>query len=378
MSKVISKIRCYNPSFKNTPQGNKNHLYYIARRNMAIANEKGVSTFGEIDGINVQEAHLKEIAKEINRKSLERTNIYRGIISLKELDALKLGYDKQSNWNELMQRQVYDIAKELGISPLNTQWVAVVHLKKGNPHLHYMLWDKDQKINSCFITTKQQCKVRELLTKDIFEDELQEYYDIQNDIKSKFRSNAIALEIKSFDKGACIGKIAYINYSNSELKEIMKRFKDIKQSVSDSGRLAYKLMPKDIKQKIDEFVKLFLDINVDFKNEYEKYIKTAGNIGKCYSGNSKKYYENKAKKELNTILGNQLLNSIKMINYEKKQEKIIAKNLLQELFRFLSILNDSNEAKLNLYSNYRGEMSKQAKKDFARSKSNASSINWEQ
>lgn len=92
----------------------------------------------------------------------------------------------------------------------------------------------------------------------------------------------------------------------------------------------------------------------------------------------KKYYENKAKKELNTILGNQLLNSIKMINYEKKQKKIIAKNLLQELFRFLSILNDSNEAKLNLYSNYRGEMSKQAKKDFARSKSNASSINWEQ
>ena len=377
MSKVISKIRCYNPSFKNTPQGNKNHLYYIARRNMAISNEKGVSTFGEIDGINVKEAHLKEIAKEITRKSVRKTNIYRGIISLKESDALKLGYDKQSNWNELMQRRVYDIAKELGISPLNTQWVAVVHLKKGNPHLHYMLWDKDQKINSYFITTKQQCKVRELLTKDIFEDELQEYYDVQNDIKSKFRSNVIALEIKAFDKGACIGKVPYINYSNSELKEIMKKFKDIKQSISSNGRLAYKLMPKDMKKKIDEFVKLFLDINVDFKNEYERYIETAGNIGKCYGGNSKKYYENKARKDLNTILGNQLLNSIKMINYENKQEKLIAKNLLQELFRFLSILNDSNEAKLDLYSNYRKEMSKQAKKDYARNKSNASSISWE-
>ena len=132
-----------------------------------------------------------------------------------------------------------------------------------------------------------------------------------------------------------------------------------------------------MKKKIDEFVKLFLDINVDFKNEYERYIETAGNIGKCYGGNSKKYYENKARKDLNTILGNQLLNSIKMINYENKQEKLIAKNLLQELFRFLSILNDSNEAKLDLYSNYRKEMSKQAKKDYARNKSNASSISWE-
>lgn len=378
MSKVISKVRCYNPSFKDTPSGNRNHLYYIARRNMALQNEKGVATFGEIEGIDVANANLTDIGKEIIRKSNKRTNIYRGIISLKEDEALELGYDKQKTWEELMQRRVYDIASKLNIPPLNVQYVGVVHLKKGNPHLHYMLWDKNQGINSYFITTKQQCEIRELLTKDIFEDELQEYYDIQDEIKSSFRNNAMALEIKAFDKRSCIGKLAYIKYSDSELKEMIKRFKDIKNNISSEGRLAYKLMPKDVKTKIDEFVKLFLDSNTDFKNEYNRYIETSGKVGKCYGKDSKSYYEKKAKKELDIILGNQLLNAIKMINYEKKQEKILARNLLQEMFRFLSILNESNEAKLNLYTNYKGEMSKQAKKDFIHNKANASSINWEQ
>lgn len=377
MSKVISKVRCYNPSFKDTPSGNRNHLYYIARRNMALQNEKGVATFGEIEGIDVANANLTDIGKEIVKKSKKRTNIYRGIISLRENEALELGYDKQENWKELMQRKVYDIAKILNIPFLNVQYVGVVHLKKGNPHLHYMLWDKNQGVNSYFITTKQQCEIRELLIKDIFEDELQKYYDMQDKTKSEFRNRAVAMEIKAFDKRNCVGKLAYIDYDKIQINEMIKRFKDIKRSISSEGRLAYKLMPKDIKIKIDEFVKLFLDLNVDLKREYDSYIETSGKIGKLYGENSKNYYEKKAKKELDIILGNQLLNSIKMINYEKRQEKRIAGTLLQEMFRFLSILNESNGAKLNLYTNYKNEMSKQAKKDFIHNKANASSINWE-
>lgn len=278
MSKVISKVRCYNPSYSNTTQGNKNHLYYIARRNMAIRNEKGVPTFGEIDGLDVENAPLKDIAREIGIKSDKRTNIYRGIISLRENEALELGYDKQKEWKELMQRRVYDIGKELGIPPLNCQWVAVVHLKKGNPHLHYMLWDKSQKINDYFITTKQQCKIRELLTKYIFDDELQEYYNIQDEIKSNLRNNAMAIEMKAFDNKNCVGKLAYINMSDKVVKELIYKFRVIKQSIPKQGRINYAFMSADVKNKIDEFTNLCIDNNIDFKNEYQKYIETAGKI----------------------------------------------------------------------------------------------------
>ena len=378
MSKVISKVRCYNPSLSETPKGNASHLYYISNRKMAMRNEKGISTFGEVEGINLEEVKPKEIAKKIREKSENKTNIYRGIISLRTKEALELGFDKQEEWKELMKRRVYDIGKKLGIPPLNVQWVGVVHLKKSNIHLHYILWDKAQTINNYFISTKKQNEIRELLTKDIFDDELQKYYDIQNEVKGKLREEVISLEMKAFDKRNCIGKIAYINMPNTVIKELMELFREIKDELPKDGRLNYAFMPDEIKKKINRFTAIFINNNIDVKNEYDKYIDTAGKIGVMYGESSKVYYQKKAKKELEKILGNQLLNSIKILKKEQLQEKATINNIFQEMFRFLSVLNESNESKLNLYTNYKNEMSKQAKKDFARNKANASSINWEQ
>ena len=378
MSKVISKVRCYSPSLKNTPSGNVNHLHYIARRNMAISNEKGVSTFGDIESIDVESAHLKEIAEHIGKKSTNKTNVYRGIISLKEESALHLGYDKQAEWKDLMNRRVYDIANTLGIPTPNVEWVAVVHLKKGNPHLHYMVWDKRQEINDYFISIQKQTKIRELLTKDIFNEELLKYYNLQNDTKNTFRNKALALEIKAFDKSNCIGKLAYTNIPNKVITDLYKRFNEVKQRLPKSGRLTYAFMPDDVKLKINEFMQILKDSNIDLQNECAKYIQTSSSIGAMYGDGSKKYYEKKAIQELDKLLGNQFLNAVKMLNLEQFENKTLVNNLVQEMFRFLSILNESNEAKYNLYKNYKGEMSKQAKRDFAINKANSSNMNWEQ
>lgn len=343
---------------------------------MAIHNEKGVATFGDIEGIDVESAHLKEIAEHIGKKSANKTNVYRGIISLKEDSALQLGYDKQEEWKDLMNRRVYDIANTLGITTTNVEWVAVVHLKKGNPHLHYMVWDKQQEINDYFISVQKQCKIRELLTKDIFNEELQQYYNLQNDTKSTLKNKMLALEIKAFDKSNCIGKLAYTNIPNKTIIDLIKRFKEIKNLLPDTGRLNYQFMPDEIKAKINEFMQILKNNNIDLKNECDKYIQTSASIGAMYGEGSKKYYEKKAIKDLEKILGNQFLYAVKMLNLELLEKKTLVNNLLQDMFRFLSILNESNEAKLNLYNNYKGEMSKQAKRDFAINKANSSNMEW--
>lgn len=376
MSKVISKVRCYNPSKSNTTSGNVNHLYYIARRNMTLKNENGIPTFGEIDNIDVENAKLKDIAREIAHKSNKKTNIYRGIISLKEEDALQLGYDKREEWKALMERKVYDIGKKLGVPPLNCQWVAVVHYKKNNPHIHYMLWDKEQKINDYFITSRKQNEIREMITKEIFEDEFQKYYNIQDEIKSNFRDKELALSLKAFDFKNCVGKIAYINLSEKTINEMQKLFKNIKSNIPKEGRITYSYMPENVKKDIDKFMKLFIENNIDFKNEYEKYIETAGKIGKMYGEKSEKYYISKAESEIKRILGNQLLKSIKSIKSEEYLKKALVRNCLQELFRTLSKLTENSQAKLDLKI-FRGELSKQAKIEYAIKKANASTIDWE-
>ena len=98
MAKVISKLRAYSPNKKETPVGNVKHLYYIATRTNAVANEYGSTIFGYYDYKNIpKNIQKKEVAKYIKNISENKNNVYRGIVSLKEEDAIRLGFNKREN-----------------------------------------------------------------------------------------------------------------------------------------------------------------------------------------------------------------------------------------------------------------------------------------
>ena len=377
MSKVVSKIRCYNPSQKNSISGNLNHLSYISGRNMAMFNEKGIATIGDVENIVVNETRAEELKQYLYKIATSKTNIYRGIISIREYDALELGYDKQNTWNDMMKRNIYDIGKKLNLSITGMEWLGVVHIKKGNPHIHYMIWDKNQKINRYFINTYKQDEIRKLLIKDIFSNELSMYYEELNNSKKTLRDKAISIEIKAFDNSKCLGKIAYINkLSDKEINNLLEKFKDIKNNLPKTGALKYSYMTSELKQKINGFIYNLLECNFELKNEYLKYIETSKKIGSLYGESEKKSLEKKAKEKLENILGNQVLTCIKQLNIEQFKKQVIIEGIIQNLFRTLSIIVESNEAKHELYKNYRGEMSKQAKRDYAKNKCNSSNIEW--
>ena len=105
MVKVISKLRAYSPNKKDTPTGNIKHLYYIATRTNALTNEYGSSIFGYYNYRNLQpDIQKKEVAKYIKNISQEKNNIYRGIISLRESDAIRLGYDNRKQWEIMIKK----------------------------------------------------------------------------------------------------------------------------------------------------------------------------------------------------------------------------------------------------------------------------------
>ncbi len=377
LSKVISKIRCYNPSERNTVSGNVNHLSYIANRNMAVYNDNGVSTFGDIETIDVENTDIKELKKYISEIGKQKINIYRGIISMKEKDCLELGYDNQQTWKDMMNRNIYDIGKKLGLSMSGMEWIAVVHMKKDNPHIHYQLWDKKQTINRYFINVNTQEEIRKLLVKDIFDNELHSYYKLLDNSKENIKQNAILKEIKAFDNRYCNKKIAFLkNIKLKDLNKLLKLYNNIKNELPKTGSLKYEYMTKEIKQDINIFIKELMNYNVDLKNEYYTYIEVSKNIGKLYGEDNKKEMENKAIKQLDKILGNKFLNSIKEINKEKISNQVFINHIIQNLYSLLSILIDSNESKYDLYRNYKCEMSKQAKKDLAKNRANINTMSW--
>lgn len=228
MVKVISKLRAYSPNKKDTPTGNIKHLYYIATRTNALTNEYGSSIFGYYNYRNLQpDIQKKEVAKYIKNISQEKNNIYRGIISLRESDAIRLGYNNRKQWEIMIKKNIQEIAKVMNIPFSRLEYCGVVHLKKGNPHLHYMFWDRSQKINRCYISTYQQNKIRDIVTKGIYNEELQELYVQRDKIKKDLKNRDLVEEMKAINIENCNPKIPYIKIKNKDRKILIGEFKRI-------------------------------------------------------------------------------------------------------------------------------------------------------
>lgn len=234
MAKVISKLRAYSPNKKDTPTGNIKHLYYIATRKNAVINEYGSSIFGYYNYGNLKsDIQKKEVARYIKTISEEKNNVYRGIVSLREDDAIRLGYTNRKQWETMIQKNIQEIAKVMNIPFSRLEYCGVVHLKKGNPHLHYMFWDRNQKISRCYISEYQQNRIRDIITKGIYKEELQELYNERDTIKNDLRNRDLVEEMKTINIENCDSKIPYTKIQN----------KDRKKLISDFKRIA-KLLPK--------------------------------------------------------------------------------------------------------------------------------------
>lgn len=189
---LISKIRCPSPNKAGTIKRNMNYVEYIATRegvdltdidcNDELVRDAGrdVENYFESgnqrlssNGLfgNIDTTNLKAVSRHLGDLSKEGRNIYRGIVSLSEEDALNLGYDQKQKWADYMRAVIPDVAKEFGIEISKLQWTAAVHMEKGHPHCHYMFWSKEDKISSPFIHESKQNKIREFLSKEMFKEE---------------------------------------------------------------------------------------------------------------------------------------------------------------------------------------------------------------
>lgn len=238
MAKVITKLRAYSPNKPETPRGNMKHLYYISGRVQAIKNEYGSAIFGYYNYQDLREdIKRKEVARYIKNISEDKNNVYRGIISLKEEDAMRLGYTNRKMWETMLKKNIQEIAKVVNVPFSRLEYCGVVHYKKGNPHLHYMFWDREQKINRCFISEYQQNKIRDIVTKGIYKEELQELYEERDSIKQELKNVDLIEEMKISNIENCISKIPYSKMKAKDRKSLISEFKEIAKKLPKKRKI---------------------------------------------------------------------------------------------------------------------------------------------
>ena len=419
MKNVVFKLKFNHPNKAKTPKLNVNHFKYICKRPWAVHNkgqdfccfgkvsELGYNKFGDINDFSKVCSHIKE-------KSKNKTTFYKGIISLKEEDAVEKSFDNREKLEELLKNNANKIAKQMGIKTEDFDYVCSVHMEEGHPHIHFMAWDKNQEILRKEIGFKNIFNIRKTLTNYIFKEELQTLYDEKNKSSKNYKDflkealkdidplfemtdeefKEYSKELKSLDidlnKGKVFNNKIDDRFTNEIIKDIYLLLKDLPQK----GRLNYAFMPESVKNELNVISKKILASNIDIRRNFSNYIQSAKEITEFTTKNNKYINSsvNSAEDELLAFTGNQILDICKKI---KQRESDIKKGDLEKTKKEIEEeqKNFEKEQILGLVSNLLNFMSKnqsknknmekgkaeslQAKKDLAKKLENKSQIDRE-
>jgi hypothetical protein len=167
-------------------------MEYIGRRRGAVLNE-GMKhgLFGVVDDKKAEEIKsLQELSRSIEAKTRDGAIAYRAVISLKEDDAIRLGYDDPENWRDLVRSQLPDMCEKIGIRLHNLEYTAAVHLDKGHPHVHILFWDKEQDIKKdAYVHESISNSIRVGLIKHVFDEEMTALQSMKNEARKAALEN---------------------------------------------------------------------------------------------------------------------------------------------------------------------------------------------
>lgn len=177
---------------------NKLHVDYIATRSGVDIGNNIHGLFGNI--LNTDEVEMLElevIEKYVQEVSNKNIDIFKTVISLKEEDAMQYGIINKENWKELIEERILEISKGFKIPINDMEWVASFHAKKGQPHCHLIVWNKNQDLS---VKRKPYIffnKIKAAIAKGVYKEELEAMYNIK-DVAKKELGELSEQELKKY------------------------------------------------------------------------------------------------------------------------------------------------------------------------------------
>ena len=166
------------------------------------------------------------------------------IISLRREDAARLGYDNAQNWKELLTRSAPEIAKAMDI-PLNQfRWYAAFHDEGHHPHCHMACYSADSK--SGFLTKQGIAKIKSMLAKEIFQQDLVAIYQRQTQRRDELTKDAGEVMAR------LVSEIQTGTLENQRIAQLVLELAHRLQKCS--GKKQYGYLPPAVKSLVDEVV----------------------------------------------------------------------------------------------------------------------------
>lgn len=233
----------------------ENYIDYISGRPGVALNEGEQHGLFSYPGAKIQ---LEQVMDEVaNHKG----TVWINVVSMKREDAQRLGYENISAWQNLVWRHINDLSSNFSIEPDNLQWYAAFHNESHHPHIHLVVYSKDEREG--FLRKGGLKNLKSSFTNDIFGDELQLMYSAKTEWRNQLKEQARQSLLHSLHKlDKCNIDNPTIEPMVSELGEHLKNIK---------GKKVYGYLHKNIKDEVDRIVDELGKIP-EVKECYERWI----------------------------------------------------------------------------------------------------------
>lgn len=208
--------------------------YYAERPSVEKIGTHGL--FSETD----DKIDLDKVADEVaNHNGVVWTHV----LSLKREDGERLGYNNAKSWQELVRRNVYELAEAHKIAPSDLQWYGAFHNTTHHPHMHLVVYSKSGK---GYLTENGILKLKSVFGNDIFRNEQYKLFKMQTELRDEMRD-----EVKKYLK-SLVENASYYKPS-AKAKELYQKL--IEQLKTVKGKKVYGYLPNNIKNTVDDIVR---------------------------------------------------------------------------------------------------------------------------
>ena len=349
--------------------------------------------FGNIYDKNTLEVNhkIKDVMELVRQKSNEKKNIFRAVISFSpENAALKVGEPvTKEAWQELVKQNIEIIAKGNNIKMSNLRWVAAAHDTPNHPHVHIVFWDDSQEIQKNYVHENIPNRIREKLIKNIYEDELREFYEnkSQMDIRMKDVTSQMTQEFEAYMSGLTSYEYSQLISEGFNIEEnpdkhmckfLAKRLFEIRMEVP-RGSLKFEYLKPDVKDKLIQLVRELVDMNDGFQEAISDLVQSKLDTAKMYSTDEihlDSLYD-KYEKEAEKVIANKLLQltkqfsakewDIKNEEFNQQLREQMTEKMVTDVFASLARLTkQSRKDYISRRKVIGGGLSKQARKEKAK------------